>query len=81
MSDETARPSWLVEDSIWLPSDDAFAQYDTNADLGLLFTDGEYDVLVFENIGAPAVDAFDALRLGHAAPGIPTTRGMSSFEP
>lgn len=80
MLDGGDRPSWLVEDSAWLPSDDAFARYDANADLGLLYTDGEYDVLAFEDIGVPAVDAFDALRLGLDAPGIPRTREMASSE-
>ena len=81
MSDGSGRPAWLVEDSSWLPDESAFARYDANADLGLLFTDGEHDVLVFEDIGTPAVDAFDALRLGLDAPGMPNASQRGGLEP
>jgi hypothetical protein len=65
------RPAWLVEDPAWLPDDDMFSRYATGSDLGLLFTDGEYDVVVFETIGPPAVETFDALRLGLGPTGSP----------
>jgi hypothetical protein len=41
-----------------------FARHEPDADLGLLFTDGEYNVVIFENIGPPAVETFEGLRLG-----------------
>jgi len=64
-------PAWLVEDPAWLPDDDMITRYETGSDLGLLFTDGEYDVVVFESIGPPAVDTFGAVRLGLGSPGSP----------
>ncbi len=41
-----------------------FARYEADTDLGLLFTDGEYIVVIFENIGRPAIETFERLRLG-----------------
>lgn len=61
-------PEQFVEDPGWIPDAALFDRYAPDADLGLLFTDGEYDVVVYETVGPPAVDAFDALRLGTDGP-------------
>lgn len=63
------RPDRFVEDAEWLPSDDAFAVYPPETDLGLLFTDGTYDVLMFEALGPAALDALEGVD-GFRAPDV-----------
>lgn len=67
MTVDRGRPAEFAEDDTWLPAEGDFARYPADADLGLLYTDGQYDVVVFEDIGPPAQETFERMRHAKAA--------------
>jgi len=64
-SDEADRARFQ-QDLEWFPEEDLFDRFPDDPDLGLLLTDGEYDVLLFEEIGPAAEEAFADHHVGSA---------------
>jgi hypothetical protein len=73
------------QDLEWLPEEDLFDRFPDDPDLGLLLTDGEYDVLLFEEIGPAAEEAFADHLVGSArgtsAPGHATSELLGARRP
>lgn len=57
MSTPLVPPAGFSEDQTWFPNDALFDRFPPGTDFGLMFTDGTYDVLVFEGGGPAAIEA------------------------